>query len=343
MTLAGSDEVRPERLAENVRDRLSRASSPVSAFWISVVTDRTAYAETLGRLIYDLPVCVFIVRDISFENPNAILSDLIHTLENNRTSCEEALARTAAGGLGIVLLSRMPLAVPQTSSPVTLPNWFPGAGGRTISVVIEDMSWTADAPLNCEEANTGDICERLLDLEGSLLSRLWDAYGSKKQSADALITSIHRDGDPSYSELLSRFRESRRHVTSPSAFRPSLRNGNSLTARLWALGHQRNPEDHAPSKALARALALTDDVTIDHESFASLVRRPSNQVPSGSVRFARNALGTIASACQLVTASAHADAYGRYPVTLIVSYSFDLRRSLREIQRVLDQQPELLG
>lgn len=340
MMLAGSDDVRPERLAENVRDRMSRVSSPVSAYWMSVVTDRTSYAESLSRLVEDLPVCVFIVRDVSFENPNAILADLIRILENNRSKCEEALSRTGMTRLGIVLLSRVPLVVPQASSPVRLPTWFPGVGGNTISVVIEDMSWTADAALNCEEANTGDICERLFDLEDSLLSRLRAAYALDKQSVAAFSSLIRREGDPSYSDLLVRFRESRSHVAIPSAFRPSLRNGNSLIARLWALGHQRNPEDHAPGKALARALALNEDAAGGRESFASLIRRPSTNVVLASTRFARNALGTIASACQLVTASAHADGYGRYPVTLIVSYSFDLRRSLREIQQILDQQPD---
>lgn len=341
MTLAGSDDVRPGRLAENVRERMSRASSPVNAYWMAVVTDRAAYAEALNQLVEDLPICVFVVRDVSFENPNAILADLIRILESNRVKCEKVLEQTGSNRIGVVLLSRVPLAVPQASSPVALPTWFPEVGGRTVSVVIEDMSWTTDAALNCEEANTGDICERLFDLEVSLLSRLQAAYVSDKQCADAFWSLIRREEDLSYGELLERFRESRNQVSNPSAFRPSLRNGASLIARLWAVGHQRNPEDHMPGKALARALALSDDAASDHESFASLIRRPSTYVPLASTRFARNALATIASACQLVTASAHADSYGRYPVALLVSYSFDLRRCLREIQQVLDQQPEL--
>ena len=339
---ASSWDVSPERLAENVRVRAGDTTSPIRAFWLPVTANRDAFAEAVRNFVKDEAVCVFVLREAAFDNPNAILNDLMAMLERNRDVSLETLTRCQSERLAVVLISRSRLSVPQASSPVALPHWVPG-GTRTVSVIIEDLSWTSDAPLNCPEARLDELCERLFELEDAVLSRLEDVYDHDKSSADAFYTAVKRDddGDRKYGQLLTEFRTSRRAVSNPRAYRPSRREGTSLVSRLWVLGHAHNPEDMKPGKALARALALPDGQRVTAESLASVVRRPSSPVTDPSVAFTRDLLAALAATCQVVTAAAHSDAYERYPVSLLSSYSYDLLRALTRCQQALDQLAQL--
>lgn len=66
----------------------------------------------------------------------------------------------------------------------------------------------------------------------------------------------------------------------------------------------------------------------------------SNPEGDPNVRFARNVLVTVATSCQVLTAAAHADAYGHYPVSLLQALSFDLRRSLAGAETVIQRLDE---
>jgi hypothetical protein len=330
--------VDPERLASVVAARLSHADVEVSAYWIQVIGDREDYAQKLRDALSGCPVGVFIVRDVAFDNPNSILVDLINILNRNRMTCEELLSKAEGSSrFGAVLLSRTLLSVSQASSPATLPDWFPICGGQTVSIVIEDLTWTADAPLNSQEAKIDEICERLYECEGALLRRLRAAHISDHNCGNALMEVIRRSETERYDSVLTEFDHYHTGIRVPSAFRPSLREGKSLISRLWGIVQVTTCESlHRPSKALATALALHDQIESDwQESFISVLHRPSNRDKVPSHRFARNLLMSVASSCQLITATAHADAYARYPIPLLISFSYDLRCALLDSERIL--------
>ena len=102
----------------------------------------------------DAPVVVAILRDVRFTNPNALLADFVELVEEHRALVEK---RFSAGcdRCAFVLLSRTELAIPQISSPVVLPEWFPSlrradAGEMWIERPFMDR--------RCRAQRAGDAC-----------------------------------------------------------------------------------------------------------------------------------------------------------------------------------------
>jgi hypothetical protein len=323
----------PEHVAEAVLRRLDGSSCPINAYWMCVSEDRDRYAEVLSDALAEEPVVVLVVRDGRFTNANALFADFVELISLNREACEQRLDATLTK-CGFVLLSRSELAVPQISSPAALPEWFPIGGGTTVSALIEDLTWTADSSLAAPELKIGELCEDLLDLEEALLLRIKrvQEYDSDRRKTMAFLDLIRRETGEKLEDIVETALVQHASVTTPSSFRPSLRDARSLVARLWAVVQEKSPEQMmAASKAVATALDLPESLAPGwHESIESVLRRPSGGETDARLRFARNVLLTIGATCQLVTAAAHADSYEHYPIPLLRSFSYDLRRSLAE-------------
>ncbi|MEU3984867.1 hypothetical protein AB0F77_33200 [Streptomyces sp. NPDC026672] len=329
----------PVRLASAVRSRLAVAAGGLSGFWFQVRGDRTAYARELQEHLAADPVVVLVVRGTPFDNANAVLDDFVAILEENQEACEKHLGGdVTTDRRAVVLLARTTLQLPQISSPVTLPDWFPGLGGRTPSVIIEDLTWRAESPLNTAEAAVDELCRRLFELEGALVDRLSSVCARKKAETDGFWDMVRRgEEDPSFADFLDGVRRARHEVHNPSSYRPSVREGSSLVARVWGRTQATTPDGLGKlGKALARALALPESADASwHRSIVSVLFRPSLRPPSDHQAFAVNVLVTVGATCQVITAAAHADAYPSYPVPLIRSLSFDLRQGLAGARRTL--------
>lgn len=337
--------VDPNRLAESVRFRLDKSSHAVTAYWVRVSGDRESYLAEFSGHIGDDPIVPLIVRGPMFDNPNSVLADLVELISQNRSafgflaSARERPPTKCA----IVLLARSELSVPQASSPVNLPEWFPVSGGQTVYTVIEDLTWTADGPLNAPETSEERLCEALFSLEAAILRRLTRVHTSDHNAGNALLQLIRRQITPPEGliDIVTGAEQFRTEVRNPSAFRPSVREGRSITARLWKVVAVSSFDQlGGPSRALASALGLFGGPLLGfHEAIVSVMSRPSNRDPTEQVRFARNLLMTTASVCQLVTAAAHADSYGSYPVALLRMLSFDLRSSMNSSENLLNILP----
>lgn len=328
-----TEPITPNVLADAIRRRLASAPCDVSAYWMHVAGDRDAYARALEEELAAEPIVVVVVRDARFTNPNALLSDFVELLAQSKDLCVRRL-RDGCRKCAFVLLSRTELTIPQISSPVELPPWFPVGGGTTLEMRIEDLSWTADASLAVAEVRVGALCEALFDLEETLLRRIAGILERDHRRTNALLEIVRRDSTETLSGILATAVNHQAGVTTPEAFRPSLRDGRSFVARLWSVVQERTAEQlKSPSKGLADALDLPEELSGPwHESLVSVMRRPSGGEVPPRLRFARNLLVSIAEACQLITAAAHADAYGHYPVVLLRSCSFDLVRSLADAE-----------
>jgi hypothetical protein len=331
-----TDAITPQRLADNVRRRIDASSCDLNAYWMRVIENREAYAEALDQELREEPVVVVVIRDRRFTNPNALLTEFVELVTQHKDSCERRLDRSHSK-CGFVLLSRAELAIPQISSPVVLPAWFPIGGGTTISMRIEDLTWTADAPLSAPEVKIGDLCESLFDLEETLLARVGDVRINDHRKTNAFLDLIRREAGETLDGILEAATAHSASVTTPTAFRPSLRDGRTLIARLWGVVQERQPEQmRGPSEALANALDLPDAIELPwHEGISSVLRRPSGGEATQRLRFAKNVFLTVATACQLTTAVAHSDDYAHYPVLLLRSSSLDLRRSLADAETVV--------
>jgi hypothetical protein len=331
--------VGPFELAEVVRRRLNESAHELNAYWFTVTAaNRQEYASLLRDALREDPVAVFVVRD-RFDNPNSVLNDLVNLMEQHRhVFLEEAVAKSGwESRCAVVLLSRSELSIPQASSPVALPGWVPVKGGTTLTVLIEDLTWVADAGVSSSATRVDELSELLFRLEGALLQRLKTVLARDHRKSNALLEALRQeDTHETFADILKAAADHRSTVTSAASFRPSVREARSLTARLWSLAQRHSADAGQPAKALASALDLPSDAPADwYESFSSVLRRPTSREADWSRRFARNVLTTIAVSCQLITAAAHSDEYPNYPIVLLRSVSFDLRQSLDSAEALL--------
>jgi hypothetical protein len=255
------------------------------------------------------PVVVLVVRKTRFDNTNAVLDDFVELLQDNQEACEKHLiGDVTTDRRAVVLLARNTLNFSQISSPVTLPAWFPGLGGRLATVIIEDLTWHAACPLNAEEAAVDQLCQLLFSLEGALLERLRPVHARNKSETASFWDQVKRDKDThgSVGDFLEGVRHARHEVLNPSSYRPSVRDGNSLLARIWGKAQATSPDAMGRlAKALARALVLPDslDPSWHRSMVAVLFRPPPTPPPTPQALFVTTLLTTILVTCQLITAA----------------------------------------
>lgn len=337
MTVTTATELDPQRLVWVLRERLARSPNAIAAYWLKVGGDRHALLSELVEELGDTPIIPIVVRGALFDNPNAILEDLRELIIRERDAFRRLQHHVTK--CGIVLLARNELNVSQVSSPIVLPEWFPLAGGTTTSIIIEDLTWTAAAPLNAREVRQDEICAGLFRLEGVILRRLQIAHGYDHNCSNALFEYLKSERRPyeKYKDLLNDGETFRRSVKNPESFRPSVRELRSLVGRLWALTLTASPDELLRrGKVLAGALLLKPvDVENAHECIMSVILRPTTRDPEPVGRFGRNLLISMYGSCQLITAAAHADDYGAYPVALLRTLSYDFRASVESCERIL--------
>jgi hypothetical protein len=330
------DELEPLRIVEVIESRLREERSSIGVFWYRVLGDRDQYAEEVLRCKGDLGIVPLIVRGERFDNPNALLADLIRLLDSHRTLIETILTSTARTGRpGLVLLGRTSLSLPQISSPATLPDWFPGLGGQIVNVMIEDLTFRADGPVASPETRIDDLCEALFRIEQLMARRV--AVGLEKDHAAAggLFEAIKR-GDERLADFLADRESFCSHISNVRHFRPSVREGKSLISRLvGVVGASTPAEVRARGVTLLRALDLDGKAVTFKESAIALVYRPLTPTPDQASNAGSNMLVTIFFAGQLITAGAHSDSYPRYPLTLLASLSRDVLSVLQQIEQDL--------
>jgi len=309
---------------------------------MQVQGDRDFYAGQLKHSLSGEPIAVLIVREARFDNPNVMMTDLIELLNKNREYCkavfESAADISLLDRLSFILLARTALPTVQLTSPAQIPDWVPVFGGRTVLADIQDLTWAADAPLDGREAKVDEIRVHLFRLEEILAKRLVNVHARSHGKANTLLDLVRRGEEETFESLMAGSEELRSETKASTGFRPSLRTGRSWVARLWDLSQRQSPSTLTRgAKAVANALAIPQHVgkAWCYEGCLAVLARPSERDTHESYRFARGLIVMIGGSCQFITAAAHADAYNRYPVALLTSLSYDLRKSLTTAENVL--------
>jgi hypothetical protein len=329
----------PQRLAQVAADRLDAEESPVAGYWYEVRGDRDKYADDLRRLLVGTAIVVLVVREIVFDNPNAVQSEFVDLIDKHRDEFEQVLSELPEypPAVAVVLLTRRVPTVPQVASPAIMPGWFPRVGGTVVPIYLRDLTWTGSAAIDCSESAVPEICAGLFTLDGALLERLTSVHAAEAATADALWGHVRFEDKYDFSDFLSRSRRFRATVRNKLAFRPDSRSGTTMVARLWKVAQRTSPEALGrPGADLATALRLPDPLDNDwHQAFASVIGRPANRPPTPGVAFASSVLRTVAAGAQFITVAAHADAYDAYPVALLRSTSLDLLTAMRDATSLL--------
>jgi hypothetical protein len=318
-----------ERIIDSIKFRSDRAKDPILVFWCQLPSSREEMCRRINTLKGDLDLTPLVLRGGGFDNPNAVLSDLNKLIREHKTQFERGprLLLQDPGPIIILLLSLTEFTLPQISSLITLPDWFPRLGGHSIFILIEDLTRTADGPMNAQEVQVSDLCERIFALEVALVNRLSLVLERDRHGGQAFYSFIKKENEK-YGTFLSESIKYHTEVRNPQGFRPSLKEKRCLVSRLIYLVRMCTVDEITKrAEALSIALNLPDNIPIPPDSMVSVLLRATNkQTPTTS--FARNLLMTVYASAQLITAAAHADEYSRYSIVLLRSISFNLRSVL---------------
>ncbi len=336
----------PNRLVEILRrERQESIGRPILAYWNVVLSDRQRYSEDLRSIAAEIPVVALVLRS-GFENENSVMTDLRRLIEDNR-QLFEAPAFPAAPvdlPLTLVLLSRTPLSFPQCTSPTVLPGWFPVQGGELIHIKIENLIWKAQGGLDVAEAETEELCEKLCRLDRVAVARWKRCRARTPSRGDEFFALLVRDPRAvTADDFLKSVEEYHRlEICNPAGFRPSAKPDTpSLVGRLFSLAARISRDGLLePARKLAAALDLPADRTPPDDSLVTVLGRSTNSVPHLPTRLTRNLILTSFAASQFVNTKSHADKSPEYPIVLLQSFSYDLRATLEELIRCLEEWPE---
>jgi hypothetical protein len=115
-----------------------------------------------------------VVKGGDFDDANGIIDELARTIEAYRSWFAEQMRSAVIRDqkFSLALISKAPLGVPQLSSPVALPNWFPAWPEQLITVKITSIAHSIDLSLAFPDVPIALINSALLDLERALCERL---------------------------------------------------------------------------------------------------------------------------------------------------------------------------
>lgn len=250
------------RIAATLKTLQAAATMPLTAYWLTMNGERTPFRDQLQEMVRADGLLVLIVRKERFDNPNALMQDLLELMENNKDALlAEAAVLGARDGarLGLVLLSRRELMLGQSYSPIIWPHWVPGAGGREVICYITDVTRRILAPLNCDESQVWRLNTGVLALEEALLRRLIAVYQRDARAGEPFFEKIKRRNDLPWLGFLERARQTAAEVRNDKGFRPGAATAASLVARLWRAAQNLRADDARDlAAALSAALALDD-------------------------------------------------------------------------------------
>lgn len=324
-------------LSDYIRRLHTERAAGIAAYWLEETGSRSELAHALSQDLSDLAVMPATVKGGDFDDANGIIDDLARTIEANRSWFTEQMRNAVIRDqkFSLALISKAPLGVPQLSSPVALPDWFPAWPDRLITVNITSIAHSIDLSLASPDIPITLINSALFNLERSLCERL-DAVRSTDAGklAPLFARAGGSKGAPDSEKLLSRAMEET-IARSPEDFRPGGgADSPHMVSMLFRLWWECSPGNlHDLAKLLAEALDIVDDTTVQAQySLGSLLTRTTRPLPSKTppgVMFARNALVSLSHAIQFTNATHHASDYPNFPAMLTIAYARDIARSCK--------------
>ncbi len=324
-------------IAEHLRRLHLERSQDIAAYWLEEATSRSELASQLSQRLADLPIVVASVPKGAFDDPNGIIDDLSKLVDENHSWFTEENRKLIIDTqkFSLVLLSKRPLGLPQISSPVTLPDWFPMWPSRLLTVKIRSVTDSIDISIGSSEIPVPAINASMHALENALGRRLLSVHQRSSGSHAKLRARLQASKASGDIAALASASQGLIAKTEPGDFRP----GGAVTStylvshlfRLW--WESSHSALHALSSDLAEALDINGKTACPAQfSLASLLTRTVkpklSETPPG-VTFSRNMVVSIAHSIQLTNAAHHGGDYPNFPALLTISYAQDLARSCR--------------
>lgn len=167
----------------------------------------------------------------------------------------------------------------------------------------------------------------LFEIDKTLLNRIQETINKYPRNVQSLWDYIRRNDETNFFSAIENVRETLQCVVTPNSFRPSTVKKPTFVGRLWYAANKNSP-DKLPKIAKALATSLrTNEINLANSgsSIFAVLSRPTNPISDIGILWSFNLIVSIRSACQLVTASAHADQYPFFSSNLLRMTSLDLR------------------
>jgi hypothetical protein len=331
----------PVRVIELIRLLDNNSKEKIRVVWVNVSGSRAEFAAEMNANIESDAIVPIIVREAIFLSPNAVLSDVNRLFDQNRAVILASLNGKHLGCISIVVLAKADFTLPQISSPITLPDWFPVSPRTEVFLRIFDLDSESEIDLvNAPEARVDEVSSQLVQFEQALVRR-FSRLLSEGRTLDQflnVINSVSSTGKDNFASATDACREFERHVASIAdarAYRPSLRTGSSLCGRLIRLVLKSSPDQLAAlAKSVADGLHIGEFDLVKPPLFAVLLRPTA--VMTIATRNVHSALLASYAAYQFLTAAAHAGEYPQYSLALVRATSRDLREALARLALALE-------
>lgn len=330
-----------EYIAARVAEMLStiawKPSYVLRIFWVQhSAGSRNQFAEELPKVVGAEGIVAIPVRDAGFQNANAIFSDVQRLFADNKPAIE-ALHSLAIQRLSIILIGKSDFQLPQGSSHITLPRWFPVDAGRETFFEIADLGMTAEAALlNCPEARLDQIAEFTYNLETAITDRLAALQSTDRAKLDLFVSTAHNGIVPDSAACVREYSRELAQCASPRAYRPkAAKESKALIARLLRLVLNISPKQlSGTAEKFAECFSNADHIRLKPPLFAVMLR-PATEMSIGAANW-HSIMLALYQAYQLMNGAAHADEYPHYSVALQFASSVDLRTFLAAARQYVD-------
>lgn len=335
----------PSTIADSLIRFHQQQTEDIEAFWIESSGPRQQLVSELHALMEGKPILVTTVAAGRFFDPDGVVDDLSLTIQENAAwftpARREFVIRDEK--FSIVLVSKRPLGVPQLSSPVSLPDWFPLWPNTLLMANIQNINSAITLTLASSDIPEADINSSLFALEQALGSRLEAVLQADSARVGALQAAIATSpqAPATIAGLVASSKVGLQSRTG-GEFRPGggMDSGFIVSqfARTW---RDCPPKDRqALATYAADALGLDDTSTIDMQfSLTSLLTRGKEKLPTTPARiiYCRNLLGTVSDVVQFVNGRHHADEFPQFPALLTITFAAELAISCRKAAKTINQ------
>lgn len=322
----------PSTIAESLCRLHQKQNKDIGAFWIEWADSRKQLGTELQSLTKDLPILVTAVASGRFMDPNGVIDDLSLIISEHEDWFTPEKRRLVIRDqkFSIVLISKRPLGVPQISSPVSLPDWFPVWPGKVLTTHITSILHSISISLSSQDIPLARINCALYALEQSLCTR-FDAVFQTSPTARQSFMSFVARGASKPINLDALIASSRQGLQSRNAseFRPGGAGDSDFVvshfARTWRDCHPKDRQQLA--KDAADALGLTEASLIESLfSFTALLSRGKEKLSAvpNHITFSRSLMVTISDAVQFINGIHHADEFPQFPALLTIAFAAEL-------------------
>ncbi|OQS47706.1 hypothetical protein B0T49_12170 [Chromobacterium violaceum] len=334
----------PSTIADSLIRFHQQQTEDIEAFWIESADSRQKLVAELQVRTEGLPIVVTTVTRDLFVDPNGIVDDLSKTIHENKIwfSPERRELVIRDQKFSIVLVSKRPLGVPQLSSPVSLPDWFPLWPNRLLTANIKSVFSSITLTLASPDIPQAAINNALFELEQSLCNRLEAILRSFPSAADQLMAEVAISASaPSNLAALIASSKSGLQSRTGDEFRPGgAANSGFIVSQLARIWRDCPPKDRQVLAAhVAKALGLSEASAIDIQfSLMALLTRGKEKLSTvpAHITFSRNLMVTLSDVVQFTNGIHHADEFPQFPAVLTITFAKELASLCRNAARTIN-------